>query len=140
MAALTPFEGVQAALRQMDGSTYRAVGWALMLQTARLQLRLGSSVVLDALVVDDGEVAAVRALGREFEVDSIVVLLRCDDEVLQRQRIEARSRPIPGWHELKWEFVERTRRRWTEPLDIDLALDSTRQIDGLVDEVIEGLR
>jgi len=70
----------------------------------------------------------------------VVALLRCDDEALQRARVEGRARAIPGWHELKWEDVARTRRRWTEPSDVDLILDSTDTVDALVSAVVERAR
>jgi len=44
MGALTPFELVQSALGALDRATYRAVGWALMMQAARAQLQRGLSV------------------------------------------------------------------------------------------------
>ena len=138
MAALTPFDALQDALRQLDAPTYRAVGWALMLQTARQQLRLGSPVVLDALAREDN-IAAVRDLGRQCGVPALVALLRCDEE-LQRARIEARSRGIPGWHELTWEDVARTRSGWTDPVDTDLVLDSARPIDALVEDVVRAVQ
>jgi hypothetical protein len=65
-----------------------------------------------------------------------VTLLRCDDLDLQRARIEQRSRSIPGWHELKWEDVARTRSRWSEPTDVDLILDSTETVADLIDAII----
>jgi hypothetical protein len=135
MAALTRFDGVQEALRKMDAATYRAVGWAFMFQTARQQVGLGLPVVLDALARDE-DVRAVRGLGVELSVPSAVVVLRCDDEELQRMRVEKRSRRIPGWHELTWEDVARTRKQWNEPADVDLVLDSTQDLDAIVDAVV----
>lgn len=135
MAALTPFDAVQATLRGLDAVTYRSLGWALMFQCARQQLRMGLPVVLDGLA-REGEIRRVRDLSGECGVDSLVVLTRCDDEEIQRGRIEQRSRGIPGWHELRWEDVARTRRAWVEPADVDLVLDSTRPVDELVAEVV----
>jgi len=139
MAALTPFDGLQVAMNQMDAREYRAIGWALMAHAARQQLRQGSSVVLDGLARDE-EIRAVRALAQECDVACVVTLLRCDDAEVQRARIEQRSRPIPGWHELTWDDVARARSRWVEPADVDLALDSTHAVATLVDAVIEKVR
>lgn len=138
MGALTPFEPVQSALGALDRVTYRAVGWALMLQTARAQLQLGLSVVLDGMAGGD-EVRAVRELARACGVRSLVVLTTCDDPEIVRARIEGRDRAIPGWHELTWEQVERSRRGWIQPGDADVELDSTRPVDELLAVVMAAL-
>jgi predicted kinase len=135
MAALTPFESVQAALRSLDAPTYRAVGWALVLQAGRAHLRRGLPVVLDGMARDD-EVRAVRALGQECRARTLVVLTTCDDPQVRRSRIEGRSRGIPGWHELTWEEVERSRERWTQPVDVDVVLDSSVPVEDLVHDVL----
>jgi predicted kinase len=135
MAALTGFDEVQAALLALDRPTYRSVGWSLALQHARQQLRVGRPAVLDG-VARDVEVGRVRALGEECDVDTVVLLTTCGDERLHRQRIEGRTRGIPGWHELSWDDVVRTRRRFVEPTDVDLVLDSTKPVEELVDAVL----
>jgi predicted kinase len=138
MAALTPFEPVQGAFRAMDAETYRSVGWALLLQTARAQLRRNFTVVLDGMA-RDGEINSVRELARELDVRSLVVLTTCDDPQIQKARIEGRTRGIPGWHELTWEQVERSRRGWVEPRDVDVVLDETRPIEVHVAAVLRRL-
>lgn len=131
MGALTPFEPVQSALGALDRATYRAVGWALMMQAARAQLQRGLSVVLDGMARDH-EIAALRELARACGARSLVVLTTCDDPVVVRARIEGRDRAIPGWHELTWEQVERSRRGWTRPQDVDVELDSLLPVDDLL--------
>jgi hypothetical protein len=128
MAALTPFQPVQDALRSLDIDTYRAVGWALMLQLARAQLERHLSVVLDGMA-RDGEVQSVRTLAAEVHADCVVVLTSCDDITVQRSRIVGRRRDIPGWHELTWAHVERARQSWTPPRNVDVAVDTTRPLD-----------
>jgi predicted kinase len=139
MAALTPFASLQTALREMDGPAYRSVGWSLLTQAARAQLRRGVSVVLDGMARAD-EVAAVRALGSELAVRTCVVLTTCDDARVQRARIEGRDRGIPGWHELTWDDVERSRMRWVPPDDVDLVLDSSRPPATSIGAVVGRLR
>ena len=124
MAALTPFAPLQEALRTMEAREYRSVGWSLLVQAARSQLRRGVSVVLDGMARAE-EIAAVRALGREVAVPTVVVMTTCDDPLVQRARIEGRDRGIPGWHELTWEQVERSRATWLPPDDVDLVVDGT---------------
>ncbi len=139
MAALTPFESVQATLRSLDATTYRSVGWALMLQAGRAQLRRGLPVVLDGLA-REGEIQAVRALGRECSVRTVIALTTCQDAQVVRSRIEGRLRGIPGWHELTWEQVARTRDSWVQPSDVDVVLDSLTPVDDLVIRVMRLLQ
>jgi predicted kinase len=134
MAALAPFEPLQHAIRTLDRTTYRALGWAMVLQGARAQLRRGRGAVLDGIARDE-EIRAVRDLAREFQTPSLVALTVCDDLAVQRERVEGRRREIPGWHELTWAEVARTRREWTPPADVDLVLDSTQPISGNIEAV-----
>lgn len=138
MGALTPFDAVQATLRSLDGPTYRAIGWALMLQAARAQLRRGLPVVLDGLARDD-EIGATRSVARDFGIESHVILTTCADARVQRARIEGRSRGIPGWHELRWEDVERTRASWTRPSDVDVELDTMLPVADVIATAIRAI-
>ncbi len=128
MAALTPFERVQAVLEAVDRPTYRAVGWAVMRQLSRLQLQRGRSVVLDGLGRAD-EVTTTRDVAREHGAECLVVLTTCDDLDLHRSRVEGRRRGIPGWYELRWDHVAETRRSWDPPADVDVALDCSQPIE-----------
>ena len=49
MAAMTEFDVVQAALRDMSHADHRRVGWSVMWNLATAQLRRGASVVLDGV-------------------------------------------------------------------------------------------
>jgi hypothetical protein len=138
MAALTSFPTLQPAVERLDRDAYRELGWSMVFQNARAQLRLGLDAVLDGMAGDES-VRATRALGEELEVPSLVVLTTCDDAAVQRSRIEGRQRNIPGWHELAWEQVERSRATWSPPTDVDLTLDSTRPIDACVADLIARL-
>src|SRR4051812_32724732 len=64
MGSLTPFDDVQAVLRQMDRARYRAVGWSVMWNISIGQLRSGRSVVLDG-VARDIEVRRCREIAAE---------------------------------------------------------------------------
>jgi predicted kinase len=138
MAALTPFESLQAALERMDAPAYRSVGWSMLRQAARAQLRRGLAVVLDGMARDD-EIAAVRALGDELSVPTLVVLTTCEDPAVRRSRIEGRDRAIPGWYELTWEDVERSRARWVPPDDVDLVLDTMDPPEASIRAVVDRL-
>ena len=138
MAALTPFAPLQDALGDMDAPTHRAVGWSLVLHAARAQAQRGLDVVLDGMARAE-DVARFRALADDVGAASTVVLTTVDDPDVQRARIEGRSRGIPGWYELTWAQVERSRAAWVAPTDVDLVLDSARQPAALVAAVIEHL-
>jgi predicted kinase len=128
VAALTPFEPLQAAMRTLDRDTYRNLGWAMVLQNARPQLLNGMNVVLDGMARADN-VQSVRDLAVEFGVPSVVMLTACDDLDEQQRRVEGRRRDIPGWHELSWDDVQRSRRAWAPPADVDVVLDTSEPID-----------
>jgi hypothetical protein len=118
---------VQEALRAMSKERYRAVGWALLFQVARAQLVRGMPVVIDGLARAE-EVCTARELAAELGARSLVVLTTCTDVELQRARVVGRDRAIPGWHELTWDDVERTRSRWTALPDVDIELDETGSV------------
>lgn len=139
MAGLTPFAPLQDALAGMEPASHRAVGWSLVRQAAHAQVRRGLDVVLDGMARADN-IAAFRALGRDVGATTTVVLTTVDDPDVQRARIEGRDRAIPGWYELTWEHVERSRAAWVPPTDVDLVLDSVRRPPGeSVAAVIEWL-
>jgi hypothetical protein len=47
------------------------------------------------------------------------------DREIHRSRIENRDRAIPGWYELTWDDVQRSREGWSPPDQVDLSLEST---------------
>lgn len=128
MAGLTPFAPVQEALASMDRQAYAHVGWSMLCNLAVAQVRNGRSVVLDG-VARDHQIRTVRALARDHAARCVVVLTRCADADLHRSRIEGRTRAIPGWHELAWADVRRSRGGWSDPLDVDLVLEGEAPVD-----------
>jgi predicted kinase len=123
MAALTSCEPVTEALAGLDPSAHRRVGWSVMENLARAQVRLSRNVVLDGVARDE-EVAAIRRLGRETGAAVHVVVTECSDRALLRKRIEQRHRNIPGWHELEWARVEAFLADWVAPAGHDLLIDT----------------
>jgi predicted kinase len=135
MAGLTGFEALQAALRGMDGPTYRSVGWSLLWNLATAQLQRGSSVVLDG-VARASEIARTRGLAQQEGARALVVATSCTDPELHRSRIEGRRRDIPGWHELTWDHVARVVAGWEPPEDVDLQLDAVEPLEANVARLI----
>jgi predicted kinase len=117
MAALTSFPTVQHALESMDRTEYWNVGYSLIEQQIEKQLRNGQSAIADCVArlgFEDRCAATAARHGAAFRV----VECCCDDVELHRKRIEGRTRGIPGWYELEWDGVERSRRTY-EPLECD---------------------
>jgi len=139
MSGLRPYPEVQATLDAMGVRGHRGVGWSLLWALARSQLRLGASVVLDG-VARDPEVEGTRALAHEEGAGSFVVLTSCADPDVHRARLLGRRRAIPGWYELGWEQVERSRASWTPPSGVDLHLEATDPLAQSVQQVRTAVR
>ncbi len=123
MSGLRPYPELQEALDGMGLRGHRGVGWSILWALARSQLRRGQPVVLDG-VARGPEVAATRALARDEGAGSFVVMTECSDPEVHRARIEGRRRAIPGWYELDWANVARSRSEWEGLDDVDLLLDA----------------
>lgn len=139
MAALRPYAGIQEALGRMDFPTYVGVGWSIMWNLSSAQLRLGRSVVLDA-VARDAQLDQTRAIAAAQGAGCLVVLATCSDEGLHRSRLEGRRRDIPGWHELDWAHVQRVKSRFPPASAVDLVLDATEDLGANYDRLDQLLR
>jgi predicted kinase len=119
----------------MNPPGHRAVGWSILFAMARAQLRRGSSVVLDG-VARMAEIAECRDLADEEGVSLFVVVTDCSDLELHRSRVEGRRRGIPGWYEVDWDSVQRSRATW-EPIEGGaLMLDAIHPIQSNVDRLV----
>ena len=136
MAGMTGFDEIQAALRQMQPTTYRRVGWSILWNLARAQLRGGHSVVLDGLARDP-EVLTSRQIAASEGARCLVVATTCSDAEIHRGRIEGRTRAIPGWHELDWDHVAGVLARWEALSSVELCLDAAADLDGNVTTLLE---
>ena len=136
MAGLTRFEALQDAMRAMDVTTYRSVGWSILWNLATAQLRRGASAVLDGVARAD-EIAATRMLAQAEGARTLVVATSCADLELHRSRVVGRTRGIPGWHELTWEHVSRVVAGWQPPVDADLHLDAGDALDANIARLLE---
>ena len=75
------------------------------------------------------EVSGTRDVAKECDALLFVVLSTIDDSDLRKRRIDDRVRGIPGWPELTWEEVRRSRAGWQPPDDVDLVLDAHEAFD-----------
>ena len=96
---------------------------------AHEQLKCSRSAILDTVagrrISRDRWRSIAHELGGAFKPIECI----CTDEALHRSRIEGRVRGIPGWYELTWDDVERSRSNY-EPWDGDrLILDAARPLN-----------
>ncbi|MDP1881304.1 MAG: AAA family ATPase, partial [Bradyrhizobium sp.] len=68
-------------------------------------LRLGHSVIADAVNPVEAPRAAWRNLAAKYRADLRIIECVCADEAVHRQRVEARIRNIDGMPEVTWARV-----------------------------------
>jgi predicted kinase len=81
-------------------------------------------VVLDG-VAREAAIEQCRQVADDEGARFLLVLTECADPAVHQSRIEARERSIPGWYELDWDHVRRSRARWEGPKHVDLILEAT---------------
>ncbi len=129
MAGLTPFASIHNALEAMEVEEYRNVGYSLMTQVVEKQLRNEQSVVLDC-VARGGIHDRWNALARQYDAGFKVIECTCSDLAVHESRVVGRTRDIPGWYELRWESVLKTRASY-QPLPCEkLVLDAVDPLAG----------
>jgi predicted kinase len=135
--AVGSFDWLMSALRSIDevwgvveypAERQRAVGWSLLSRLAEQQLRHGRDLVLD-LVAREEPRAAWVALADQYEARLDVIECVCSDVAVHRSRVEGRSRNIPGWYELSWPQVERSRRNYQPLGEPKLVVDAVHALD-----------
>jgi predicted kinase len=92
---------------------------------AEEHLRLGQSLVIDAVNPVEAPRAAWRNLGTKYQADLKIIECVCTDRVTHRRRIEARVRGIEGMPEVTWAGVEQRRAEYEPWTDARLTLDTS---------------
>ena len=92
---------------------------------AEEHLRLGQSVVIDAVNPVEASRAAWRNLAVRYHADLAIIECICADEATHRRRIEARVRNIEGMPEVTWSRVEKRRAEYEAWNDARLTLDTS---------------
>jgi predicted kinase len=92
---------------------------------AEEHLRLGQSVVIDAVNPVEAPRAAWRALAAKYRAGLAIIECVCADEATHRRRIEARVRNIEGMAEVTWARVEKRRTEYEAWTDARLTLDTS---------------
>ena len=100
-------------------------------------LRLGHSVIVDAVNPVEAPRAAWRNLAAKYRADLRIIECVCQDEAVHRRRIEARVRNFDGMPEITWARVLERRAEYEAWTDARLTLDTSVQIlDRLLDETL----
>lgn len=107
---------------------------------AEEHLRLGQSVVIDAVNPIEAPRAAWRNLAARYRADLAIIECVCADEATHRRRIETRMRAIEGMSEITWAEVEKRRSGYEAWTDARLTLDtSAHPAERLLAEAIDYL-
>jgi predicted kinase len=137
MSGLRVFPDVWAAV-ELPVEKQRTVGWSLLSRVAEQNLRRGSSVVLD-LVAREEPRRAWERLALDCGAIFGLIECMCSDPVVLRSRVEGRQRAIPGWYELHWEDVERSRANYVALAEPKLVIDAVAPVDENLERVREYL-
>jgi predicted kinase len=146
-ATVASFDWVMSALRSHDEvwnvvespiELQRRVGWELLGRVAEQQLRGGRSCVLD-LVAREEPVTAWRELATRHGASFAIVECNCSDVEVHRSRTNGRARNIPGWYELEWERVERTRSLYEPLSEPKVVIDAVDPLDANLNRVMQHL-
>jgi predicted kinase len=100
------------------------------------QLKLGVSVIIDAVNAEEEGKNMWRDLAQRRGLELIILDVFVGDQALHRRRLEARVRNLHGFSEVTWDNIEarqKTLTAWTEPT---LRLDATNDIDVNVHEAL----
>ncbi len=104
------------------------------------QLKLGNSVIIDAVNAEEEGKDVWRGLARKYGLELIVLLVTVSDRDLHRRRIEARVRRLHGFSEVTWDMVEARERVFTAWKEPTLTLDSSRDVGANVEEAAQYIR
>jgi len=103
-------------------------------------LRLGHSVIIDAVNPVEAPRAAWRNLAAKYRAGLKIIECVCADETVHRRRIEARMRNIEGMPEVTWARVLERRAEYEGWTDVRLILDSSAKTAGqLLDDALKYL-
>lgn len=105
------------------------IGYDLLTTLARRQLLIGQSAILDCVAGWAAQRESWRALAEVFGARFYAVETICSDEALHRQRIDGRTRGIPGWYELTWANVESSRASFQAWQDERLIVDAVHPLE-----------
>jgi predicted kinase len=104
------------------------------------QLKLGNSVIIDAVNAEEEAKGVWRGLARKHGLALTVLLVMVSDRALHQKRIEARVRGLHGFREVTWDMVEARERVFTAWKEPALTLDASRELGVNVEEALQHIR
>jgi len=134
--AVGSFDWLMSALRsisevwqvvELPDERQRLVGRSLLSRLAEQELRHGRSLVLD-LVAREPPRQEWVALADRYSAQFRVIECTCHDVEVLRRRVEQRCRDIPGWYELTWSQVERSRSSYVALEEPKLVVDAVNPL------------
>ncbi len=108
------------------------------LRVAEQQLRAGRGCILD-LVAREAIRSEWQAMASRLGARFAVVECTCSEVDVHRQRVQGRSRNIPGWYELTWERVQLGRELYVPLLEPKVEVDAVDAVEGNVARVLAHL-
>jgi predicted kinase len=126
---LFSIDPIEAAMRRggLPRNDTGIAAYVVAQALAEEHLRLGQSVVIDAVNPVEAPRAAWRNLAARYRADLAIIECVCVDQATHRRRIEARIRGIEGMAEVTWERVEKRRAEYEAWTDARLTLDTSAQ-------------
>jgi predicted kinase len=123
---------LKAGLPRSDETGLAA--YVVVRDLAAVQLRLGRSVIIDAVNGVEEAREMWRDLATECGATSLVVEVICSNSEEHRRRVESRAAPTPPLPAPTWEQV-RTREYlpWTEPI---LTVDTVKPTDETISRIL----
>ena len=113
-------------------------GYQVAKVLAAEQLKLGNSVIIDAVNAEEEGKDMWRSLAREYKVPLVIIETALDESV-HKKRIESRVRYLHGMSEETWDGVIKRREvytQWKEPV---LRLDTALALDANIDAALKHL-
>jgi predicted kinase len=104
------------------------------------QLKLGNSVIIDAVNAEEEGKDIWRGLASKHGLVLTVLLVMVSDRALHKQRIESRVRGLHGFSEVTWPMVEAREQVFTAWKEPTLTLDSSRELGANVEEALQYIR
>lgn len=96
-------------------------------ELAAEQIKLGNSVIIDAVNAEEEAKDTWRNLARDFKL-SLTVIETALDETEHRKRIKSRIRDLHGIPEVTWDKVNDRRKAYTQWKESVLRLDSSAEL------------
>jgi predicted kinase len=130
--SVDPIEAAMLEAGMQQGFETGLAAYLVAATLASEHLKLGISVVIDAVNAEEEGKNTWRELGRTYGLDLIVLEVVVSDQALHRRRIQARVRGLHGFSEITWEQVEARRKKLTPWKEPTLLLDSATDLDANV--------